>query len=141
MAGPPLVRPAWNQGWHRILYTMHDEELVKEVLECLRLKFKSMIRWYNKMVNQVAKKKKQGKMDTFLKRRESKSRSSSSSSSNSSNSSSTDKAGLTCSTSCEARKLEISQTHRNIETNSSSRGGTGKCVFKMVLVVVPNHLV
>ena len=73
-----LVPMTWNQGGHRILYTMHDEELLKEVLERLRPKFESMIRWYNKMVNPAAKKK-QVRMDTFLKRaRESKSSSSSS---------------------------------------------------------------
>ena len=71
-----LAPMTWNQGGHRILYTMHDEELLKEVLERLRPKFESMIRWYNKMVNPAAKKK-QVRMDTFLKRaRESKSSSS-----------------------------------------------------------------
>ena len=62
-----LVPMTWNHGGHRILYTMHDEELLKEVLERLRPKFESMIRWYNKMVNPAAKKK-QVRMDTFLKR-------------------------------------------------------------------------
>ena len=62
-----LVPMTWNQRGHRILYTMHDEELLKEVLERLRPKFESMIRWYNKMVNPAAKKK-QVRMDTFLKR-------------------------------------------------------------------------
>ena len=62
-----LVPMTWNQGGHRILYTTHDEELLKEVLERLRPKFESMIRWYNKMVNPAAKKK-QVRMDTFLKR-------------------------------------------------------------------------
>ena len=71
-----LVPMTWNQGGHRILYTVHNEELLKEVLERLRPKFESMIRWYNKMVNPAAKKK-QVRMDTFLKRaRESKSSSS-----------------------------------------------------------------
>ena len=60
----PLI---WNQGGHRILYTMHDEELLEKVLERLRPKFESMIRWYNKMVNPAAKKK-QVLMDTFMKR-------------------------------------------------------------------------
>ena len=62
-----LVPMTWNQGGHRILYTMQDEELLKKVLERLRPKFESMIRWYNKMVNPAAKKK-QVRMDTFLKR-------------------------------------------------------------------------
>ena len=72
-----LVPMTWNQGGHRILYTLRDEELLNEVLERLRPKFESMIRLYNKMVNPAAKSK-QVKMDTFLKKaRESKSSSSS----------------------------------------------------------------
>ena len=74
-----LVPMTWNQGGHRILYTMHDEELLKEVLERLRPKFESMIRWYNKMLNPAAHKK-QVRTDTFLKITRKNSSSSSSSS-------------------------------------------------------------
>ena len=58
----------WFQGGHRILYTMHDEDLLQTVLDDLRGKFVSMIRHYAKMVN-MRSKKKQVTMDAFLKKR------------------------------------------------------------------------
>ena len=62
-----LVPMTWNQGGHRILYTAHDEDLLLEVLGSLQQKFENMIRWYNKMVNPAVKKK-QTRMDAFMKR-------------------------------------------------------------------------
>ena len=65
-----LVPLTWFQGGHRILYTVHDEELLQEVLQRLRPKFEDMMRWYSKMVN-PAPKKRQVTMDVFLRKRKS----------------------------------------------------------------------
>ena len=63
-----LVPMTWNQGGHRIIYTLQDEDLMLEVLRRLRPKFESTMRWYNKMVNPAAKKKKQEPIDNYLKK-------------------------------------------------------------------------
>ena len=63
-----LVPLAWNQGGHRILYTMHDEEMLNEVAQGLRPRFEAMISWYKRMVN-PAPKMRQVKMDMFVKRK------------------------------------------------------------------------
>ena len=72
-----LVPLVWNQGGHRIIYTLADEELLMDVLGKLRPKFETMMRWYSNIANQAWKRKKQATLHKYLKN---KARSSSSSS-------------------------------------------------------------
>ena len=76
-----LVPIVWNQGGHRIIYTLADEELLLDVLDKLRPKFETMMRWYAGMAQQARKRKKQMTMHTYLKKKACSSGSSSSSSS------------------------------------------------------------
>ena len=62
-----LVPLAWNQGGHRIIYTLADEELLLDVLRKLRPRFEATVRWYSTMANQ-AQKKKQATLHKYLKR-------------------------------------------------------------------------
>ena len=76
-----LVPIVWNQGGHRIVYTLADEELLMDVLSKLRPKFEIMMRWYSNLANQACNRKKQATMHKYLKHRACSSSSSSSSSS------------------------------------------------------------
>ena len=62
-----LVPIVWNQGGHRIVYTRADEELLLQVLNRLRPKFDSMMRWYAGMAHQALKRKKQTTIHKFMK--------------------------------------------------------------------------
>ena len=62
-----LVPLMWNQGGHRIIYTLADEDLLLDVLRKLRPRFETTMRWYSTMANQ-AKKKKQATLHKYLKR-------------------------------------------------------------------------
>ena len=62
-----LVPLAWNQGGHRIIYTLADEELLRDVLRKLRPRLETTVRWYSIMANQT-KKKKQATLHKYLKR-------------------------------------------------------------------------
>ena len=65
-----LVPLMWNQGGHRIIYTLADEDLLLEVLHKLRPRFENTVRWYKNMVNTATKKqKKQGPIENSLKKR------------------------------------------------------------------------
>ena len=64
-----LVPIVWNQGGHRIVYTLADEELLLDVLDNLRPKFETMMRWYAGMAQQARKRKKQMTMHTYLKKK------------------------------------------------------------------------
>ena len=57
----------WNQGGHRIIYSLADEDLLLDVLRKLRPRFEATTRWYSTMANQ-AKKKKQTTLHKYLKR-------------------------------------------------------------------------
>ena len=60
-----LVPLMWNQGGHRIIYTLADEDLLLEVLHKLRPRFETTMRWYSTM---AAKKEKQATLHKYLKR-------------------------------------------------------------------------
>ena len=62
-----LVPLAWNQGGHRIVYTMADEELLLDVLRNLRPKFEATMRWCSTLANQA--KKKQTTLHRYLKKK------------------------------------------------------------------------
>ena len=64
-----LVPIVWNQGGHRSIYTLADEELLLDVLDKLRPKFEAMMRWYEGMAQQARKRKKQMTMHTYLKKK------------------------------------------------------------------------
>ena len=64
-----LVPIVWNQGGHRIIYTLADEELLLDVLSKLRLKFETMMRWYTGMAQQALKRKKQTTIHKYMKHR------------------------------------------------------------------------
>ena len=64
-----LVPIVWNQGGHRIIYTLADEELLLDVLRKLRPKFETMMRWYAGMAQQALKRKKQTTMHKYVKHR------------------------------------------------------------------------
>ena len=64
-----LVPIVWNQGGHRIIYTLADERLLLDVLSKLRPRFETMMRWYAGMAQQAMKRKKQTTMHNYMKHR------------------------------------------------------------------------
>ena len=61
----------WMQGGNRIVWTLHDEQLLNQVLCDLHPKFQDMVKHYDKMVNPPSKKKhkkKQITIDRFFKK-------------------------------------------------------------------------
>ena len=64
-----LVPIVWNQGGHRIIYTLADEELLLDVLSKLRPKFETMMRWYTGMAQQALNRKKQTTIHKYMKHR------------------------------------------------------------------------